>query len=195
VAEVVVVRWQQLFADLEAQFAEAATASERAEEASRARFEMGAVGLSDRLRGALGHPLVVRCRGAGQVNGTLADTGPDWLLLEDDGGRDVLVASRAVLAVGGLGRETATTEPSSVVRSRLDLRRAIRALARDRASVQVLLEDGATVSGTIDRVGADHVELAEHAADVARRSDAVVGVRAVVLDAIVLVRTLLPPLV
>jgi hypothetical protein len=44
-------------------------------------------------------------------------------------------------------------------------------------------------------VGADHFELAEHEADLPRRADAVAGVRAVVLDAVVLVRTLLPPLV
>ena len=89
----------------------------------------------------------------------------------------------------------AAAQPTGVVRSRLDLRRAIRALARDRAAVQVLLEDGAALSGTVDRVGADHLELAEHEADVSRRADAVLGVRAVVLDAVVLVRTLLPPLV
>jgi hypothetical protein len=189
------MRWQQLFADLEAQFAEAASAPERAEEASRARAEMGAVRLPERLGAALDHPVLVRCRGAGQVGGTLVDLGPDWLLLEDDGGRDVLVAVAAVLAVGGLGRETAVAEPAGPVRSRLDLRRAVRALARDRAAVQVVLVDGGTLTGTVDRVGADHFELAEHEADLPRRADAVAGVRAVVLDAVVLVRTLLPPLV
>jgi hypothetical protein len=189
------MRWQQLFADLEAQFAEAASASEQAEQASRSRFEMGAIGLPERLRGALGHPVHLRCRGAGQVSGTLADLGVDWLLLEDDGGREVLVSLSAVLAVGGLGRETAAAEPAGPVRSRLDLRRAVRALARDRAAVQVVLVDGAVLSGTVDRVGADHFELAEHAPEATRRSAAVVGVRAVVFGAVVLVRTLLPPLV
>jgi hypothetical protein len=187
------MRWQQLFADLEAQFIEAAAASDRAEDASRARLEMGAVRLSDRLRGALGHPVLLRCRGAGQVAGTLMEVGVDWLLLEDDTGREVLVSSGAVLAVGGLGRQTAAAEPDGAVRSQLDLRRAVRALARDRAPVQVVVEDGAVLIGTVDRVGADHLELAVHEADLSRRSDAVLGVRAVVLDAIVLVRTLLPP--
>jgi hypothetical protein len=55
--------------------------------------------------------------------------------------------------------------------------------------------DGAVLSGTVDRVGADHFELAEHAPEATRRSAAVVGVRAVVFGAVVLVRTLLPPLV
>ena len=189
------MRWQQLFADLEAQFDEAAAASDRAEEASRARAEMGSVRLGERLRGALGHAVVLRCRGGCQLGGTLLDVGADWLLLEDDGGREVLLAMRAVLAVGGLGRQTAAPEPVSAVRSRLDLRWAIRALARDRAAVQVVLDDGVVFIGTVDRVGADHLELAEHAVDQPRRPDAVQGVRAIVLDAVVLVRTVAPPLV
>jgi hypothetical protein len=188
------MRWQQLFADLEAQFDEVAAASERAEEASRARAEMGSIRLSERLRGALGHPVALRCRGAGQVGGTLADVGPDWLLLEEDGGREALVAARAVLAVGGLGRPTAVPE-EGVVRGRLDLRRAVRALARDRATVQVVLDDGGVLTGTVDRVGADHLELAEHAAEQPRRADVLRGVRAVALDAVAVLRTLPPPLV
>src|SRR3712207_3266832 len=88
-----------------------------------------------------------------------------------------------------LGRRTAAPEPADGVRSRLDLRRALRGLARDRAAVHVVLDDGGTVTGTLDRVGADYVELAEHPADVARRSEAVQGVRAVVIGAVMLVRT------
>jgi hypothetical protein len=187
------MRWQQLFADLEAQFVEAASASERAEEASRARLEVGSLVLSDRLRGALGQPVQLRCRGTGQVGGTLADVGVDWLLLEDDVGRELLVSRGAVLAVGGLGRLTAASRPAGAVWTRLDLRWALRALARDRAAVQVVVDDGAVLSGTVDRVSADHLELAEHEGDVARRPDAVLGIRAVVLEAVVLVRTLLPP--
>ena len=189
------MRWQQLFADLEAQFDEAATASERAEDSSRTRAELGAVRLADRLRGALGHRVTLRCRGTDQLTGTLVDLGVDWLLIEEEGARDALVRSAALLAVGGLGRQTAPAETAGPVRSRLDFRRALRALARDRATVQVLLEDGGVLTGTVDRVGADHVELAEHGTDEPRRIDAVQGVRAVVLDAVAVVRTLPPPMV
>jgi hypothetical protein len=75
------------------------------------------------------------------------------------------------------------------VRGLLDLRRALRALARDRAGVQVVLDDGGVLSGTLDRVGADYVELAEHPADLPRRSEAVQGVRAIVIGAVAVVRT------
>jgi hypothetical protein len=188
------MRWQQLFADLQAQFDEEEAAAERGDAASRARAEVGAVRLMERLRGALGLPVVLGCRGAGSVAGVLADAGVDWLLLAGDGGRENLVALRSVRTVGGLGRRTAVPEPAGGVWSRLDLRRALRGLARDRSAVQVVLDDGVVLAGTLDRVGADYVELAEHPADQPRRSEAVQGVRAVVLEAIAVVRTVPPGL-
>src|SRR6476660_6099916 len=98
------MRWQQLFADLQAQFEAEEAAAERAESASRARAEIGSVTLAQRLGGALGSPVSLRCGAAGSVAGVLADVGVDWLLLEDDRGRSSLVATAAVRAVSGLGR-------------------------------------------------------------------------------------------
>ncbi|SOD93664.1 hypothetical protein [Blastococcus haudaquaticus] len=188
------MRWQQLFEDLQSQFEAEEMASERAESASRSRAEVGAVHLRERLAGAQGSPLHITVRGAGQVTGTLVDHGVDWFLLDDGQGRELLVALGAVRAVGGLGRRTAPAEPAGAVRSRLDLRWALRGLARDRSAVQVVLDDGGTLTGTLDRVGADFVELAEHPGDAPRRSEAVQGVRAVVIDAVAVVRTGLPGL-
>jgi len=183
------MRWQQLFADLQGQFEEQEAAADRAEWSSRARAEIGSVVLADRLRGALGSPLFLQCRGAGQVTGRLVEVGPDFVLLEDEQARSSLVAGVAILAVSGLSRRTAVAEDPGPVRGRLDLRRALRALARDRAAVHLTLDDGLLLSGTVDRVGADYLELAEHPADQPRRSEAVVGVRAVVIGAIAVVRS------
>lgn len=183
------MRWQQLFADLAAQFDEQETAAERAEWGSRARAEIGSVTLADRLGGSLGSPVSLRCRGAGPVAGRLVEVGVDWVLLEDDHARPSLVALAVVQAVGGLGRRTSVVDEASSVWARLDLRRAMRALARDRAAVQVVLDDGFVLSGTVDRVGADYVELAEHPVDEPRRAGAVLGVRTVAISAIALVRS------
>ncbi|WP_040338403.1 hypothetical protein [Candidatus Blastococcus massiliensis] len=188
------MRWQQLFADLEARFEAEQEAAERAESSSRARVEVGALRLADRLRGAVGSPVVLLCRGAGPVAGVLVDVGSDWVLVADDRGQECLIASSAVRAVSGLGRRTAVAEEAGPVRGRLDLRRALRGLARDRAALHLVLDDGTVLVGTIDRVGADYVELAEHSADLHRRAEAVQGVRAVVIDAVALVRTTTPGL-
>jgi hypothetical protein len=183
------MRWQQLFADLQAQFDAEEAAAERSEFASRARAELGAVRLAERLRGALGSPVVLGCGAAGQVAGVFVDVGIDWLLTEEERGRQALVAGRAVRTVSGLGRRTAAPTALGAVAQRFDLRRALRALARDRSAVQILLDDGAVLGGTLDRVGADYVELAEHPGDVPRRAEMVQGVRAIVIDAIAVVRT------
>src|SRR3954463_7090123 len=125
------MRWEQLFADLQAQYEAEEAATERAESASRARAEVGTVELADRLRGALGLPLALGCGGAGTVTGVLIEVGPDWLLMEDAGARQCLVALSAVRWVSGLGRRTAAAEPPGPVRGRLDLRRGPPALWRD----------------------------------------------------------------
>jgi hypothetical protein len=89
--------------------------------------------------------------------------------------------------VSGLGRFTAAPEEGPV-RARLDLRRALRGLARDRSAVLVVLDDGAVLSGTVDRVGADFLELARHEPDELRRGPAVREVQAVALPAVAVVR-------
>jgi hypothetical protein len=186
------MRWEELFADLEAQAAEQEAAEEQAEQASRSRAEHGRVRLADRLRGSIGQRLSLRCRGAGELAGRLVDVGVDWVLLVDDQGRELLVAGGAVSAVGGLVAVTAPPGADGEVARRLDLRRALRRLARDRAAVHCLLDDGGVLAGTVDRVGADFLELAEHPLDQPRRRGAVSAVRAVPLSAVVAVRTSLP---
>ncbi|MGY1838291.1 MULTISPECIES: hypothetical protein [unclassified Modestobacter] len=188
------MRWEQLFADLEAQAADQEAAELDAESASRSRAELGRVHLADRLRGAVGAEVVLTCAGVGELAGRLVEVGVDWLLLTDVQQRELLVATRAVRAVGGLTTLTVDGATDGT-QSRLDLRRALRGLARDRATVQCLLDDGSVFAGTVDRVGADHLELAEHAVDRPRRRGAVSGVRAIVLAAVVAVRTLPPAVV
>jgi hypothetical protein len=180
------MRWQQLFADLQAQFDEAEWAHERVESASRARSEAGAVAFADRLRGAIGVDVVLRCRGAGQVAGVLVEVGPDWLLVDGERGRELLVAAVAVRTATGLTRRTSPSDPRPV-RVELDLRRALRGLVRDRSPVTVVLDDGATITGTFDRVGADFVELAEHPPGEPRRQGAVRAVHAVPLATVAVV--------
>jgi hypothetical protein len=179
------MRWQQLFADLAAQFDEAAAAEELAESASRTRAELGTVTLAERLGGSVGLAIRLRCRGAGQLAGVLADEGPGWVLLADERGAESLVALRAVTSVTGLGRRTKPGEADDDrPRIRFDLRLLLRVMARDRSAVSMITVDGAVVTGTIDRVGADFVEVAEHPVGEPRRAGAVRAVHTVALDAV-----------
>ena len=177
-------RWAALFEDLEGEF-EAARAMELdAEVRDRARREVARIALADRLTTAIGHPLTVHVNGAGTVRGTLADAAPEWLLLTDVA--ETLVPAHAVLHVAGLSG--LSEEPTRTVK-RLTLTYALRGLARRRTGLAVTLTDGSTLSGTLDRVGADFVELAEHAPGEARRPANVTATRTVPLPAIGLVRS------
>lgn len=183
------MRWQALFDDLEAQLAAADAAELSAEVADRTRREGSALRSLDRLRAALGHRVGVTVWGAGAVHGALLDAGGDWLLLEDGGHREVLVPLVAVLGITGLGPWSAVPGSEGEVARRLDLRWALRGLARDRAGLAVVLRDGSTLAGTLDRVGADHADLAEHPGGEARRAANVTQVRMVPLSALALLRS------
>ena len=182
------MRWQGLFDDLEAQFDAAEAAELAGEVAERTRRETALLQLTDRLRAAEGAELVVSLPGGQVLRGRLLDAGSDWLLLEEQGAREVLIPLAAVLGVAGMGSRSAAPEDSPVAK-RLDLRRALRGLARDRAGVALGLVDGSLVTGTLDRVAADHLDLAEHGLGEARRAGAVRSVRVVPLTALALVRS------
>lgn len=197
------MRWDRLFSDLEARFEEMADAEAAAELADRQRVAFGAVLATQRLIGSIGQSVRVRLAGGTLVTGVLGRVGPDWLLLSEAQGRDALIALGAVTSVEGLTMSTGQ-EITGVAR-RLDLRHALRGLARDRAPVTVALAGwaaggqasgqgqpgfGSEITGTIDRVGADFVEVALHAAWEPRRANTVRSVALVPLAAVVLVRAL-----
>ena len=163
------MRWDRLFDDLEGQVAGEELRSRAAEVADRVRRERAQLDLHTRLLahvagGAVG--LRLSGREPTMLSGRLVDVGPDWMLLEPATDREVLVALSAVRGVVGLGRGARTP---SVVARRFGLGAALRALGRHRTAVELTDIDGHVVVGTIDAVGADHVELAEHAPDAPRR--------------------------
>ncbi len=163
------MRWDELFADLEAQAEAEERAELAAEVADRARREAARLRLVDRFRGAqaVGRTLGIGVRGSGLIRGQVRAVGSDWLLV-DDGERETLVSVSAVDDVVGLGPESAEPGSEGAVSARLGLGHPLRALARDRAEVRVHTQGGAVLTGTIDRVGADHLELAEHPAGESR---------------------------
>ena len=184
------MRWEQLFADLEGQADAALRAERESEVAERTRREVGRLRLVDRLRAAHGTRLVLRVHGAAALTGTVADVGADWVLLEEPDGTGALVPLAGVVALSGPGARSELPGSEGAVEQRLDLRYALRRLVRDRATVEVVLTDGTAVAGTLDRVAADHVDLAQHDKDEARRARAVRQVLLLPVSALALVRVL-----
>jgi hypothetical protein len=154
------VRWEALFADLEAQASAADRAELEAEVDDRSRHELAGIRLLDRVRAAAeaGARVTVAVVAGAPLTGRVSRVGADWLLLADTGAGDALVPAHAVVGVVGLGR---AADPGSrqAVSSRLSLGFALRAVARDRSPVTVLAVDGSVTGGTVDGVGADFVEL------------------------------------
>jgi hypothetical protein len=183
------MRWERLFEDLDARFDVEAIREREAEVADRTRRERAQVALHARLLANVGNEVLsVRLAGGsatGPVEGIVTDVGPDWLLLSETARQSALVPIAAVRAVVGL---RPGAQESTLVGRRFTLGAALRGLSRDRASVEVTDVDGRLLTGTIDAVGADHLDLAEHASDAPRRTRYVVRTHVVPLGALGAVR-------
>jgi hypothetical protein len=181
------MRWDGLFADLEAQLAHGQWQATEAEAAEMTRGERAAVALSDRLRGALGQPVVLHLEGGERLEVALSTVGPSWVGGTDPTG-GLLLHLDAVTAVEG-PLPTASPERSAGRRN-LGLGHLYRSLSRARAGVVVVGRDGRALGeGTIDRVGQDHFDLAVHPRDEQRRGRNVRGVRVVPFGSVRLVRS------
>ncbi|QDO89224.1 hypothetical protein FNH13_13545 [Ornithinimicrobium ciconiae] len=166
------MRWTELFDDLEAQLAAQEAAELLGEVAEHTRAATGQVLLRDRLLADLGRRIHLTLRGGEVLDGALSELARDWFVVQEQlpaQGREVLVVTASVVSVRGLSGRSDQGRRSRVQRS-LDLRHALRALSRDRAVVRVRDVEGGVTVGTIDRVGADHLDLSAHPDDLPRRS-------------------------
>lgn len=194
------MRWQNLFDDLEGQLESELDAEEVDLLAEEERLRLGRLTLRDRLRAlhvddpASRVSLVVR--GGQRLPIAVAALGRDWIAGELDSGalRSAIVPLAAIVAVEPGGGQLAASlrvdpapEPPTALSARLGLAFVLRDLCRRRAAVEVH-HDGDGRHGTIDRVGRDHLDLAEHAVGEPRRATAVARIRIVAFPAIDLVR-------
>ena len=185
------VRWEELFADLTAEFDALESAELAAEVSDRTRRELARIRLVDRLRAAQGGAVAVSLLDGGQaISGPLLDVGADWMLVVPaDRPVEVLIPLSAINTVTGL--PSGASEPGSEghVQARLGLAHVLRGIARDRVPVSLVIRGGGPIlTGTIDRVGADYLDLAEHAPDEPRRAASVRAERTVPFTAILFVQ-------
>ncbi|MCU1536748.1 MAG: hypothetical protein JWP82_1099 [Humibacillus sp.] len=184
------MRWERLFDDLEAQLAADEGHDRDAEIADRTRRERSLIGLHERLLANVGAELVWWVAGR-SVRAVVVDVGPDWVLTALAPGRPLLLRTAAVRSLSGLRRGAQTP---SVVARRFTLALALGAVSRDRAAVELCDVDGRLTVGTVDVVGADHLEVAEHAADETRRAGNVTGVSLLPFASLAWVRRVRPAL-
>ncbi len=187
------MRWTRLFNDLEAQLVQLEQAERAADVSDRTRSERGQVSLVEALAADCGATVTLDVLTVGLVTGTVQEVGKDWCVMDCAAGthdpgrsRPLLLPMSAVQTVVGLTGFVDQREGAS--RRRFDMRSALRALGRDRARVRIYLSGGGTVQGTIDRVGLDHCDLADHADDAPRRQSEIRAVHAVPLWAVCALR-------
>jgi hypothetical protein len=167
------MRFDDLFADLEAQAAALAQRELWDEAHSLARAELGRLELGDRLLGAAAWRL--RLAGGHGCAGRLARVEADCLVVDRPAsqwcvplaavrsatplgtGRQAPVAAQ-VAAPGG-ARGAVPAGAGQAERGATTLRALLRRASRHRPLLRVLLDDGSACSGRLVQVGLDHAEL------------------------------------
>ncbi|KQX69867.1 hypothetical protein [Angustibacter sp. Root456] len=177
------MRWENLFADLEGELEAAEAAERQGEIAERTRAELSQVPWIDRLAAA--REVSLDLLGGATVHGAVVTVGDGWAVLATSGHRPAPVVVRLAAVVGAHGLERGVRAAGRAqVERRLGLAAALRRITRDRSPVTLALVDGRRRVGTLDAVGADHLDLAEHPADEPRRTHRVSGVLTVPLLAL-----------
>lgn len=158
------VRWDRLWADLEARAAALERDELEAEVADREVRERATVSLMDRVRGSVGATVTCEVAGDRRWRGALVGAGPDWLAIRQDDPaleQTVLVPRWAVRRLDGLSPTAVPAAALGLVAARLDLRHVLRRLATADVTVVAHRVDGVTVPGRCALVGRDYLEVSD----------------------------------
>jgi hypothetical protein len=181
---------RRVFEELEAEFEAGLRRGADQETATALRAGIGETVLWEQLARRTGAQAVAYA-GSRRFHGVVVASYPEFLVLHDGDGSEHLIRYGPATSVA-LPAEPTTLQPApagAARRYRLSL--ALRELARRREPVRLELVDGGRVDGTIEAVGSDYLEIAEHDPGEARRRRAVRARRFLSLTAIAAVT--LPP--
>ena len=193
------VRWDRFFDDLEDQLASEWEAERAALDTEAERLRLSRVTIRDRFGALIDRERSTPAPSFEFADGTVipaevTGVGADWIALEpaESRGGAVLAPLSAVACVGmphpDLLRSARPAPARSVMADRMTLGFVLRDLVRRRVGVALHLRSGRSLTGTIDRAGADHLDLALHDPGAPRRAGEVTGHRLVSFDALAWIR-------
>lgn len=182
------MRWDELFEDIEARWADLGWQETVTDAAELTRAEWARIGVADRLRGARGADVRVHFAWGETLDLRVKTVGAGWFGAHVAGGGSVLVPLESVAALEGALGAAAPAPPGAA--AELGLAAMLRGVARRRAAVLLTGRSGQVLAeGTVDRVGQDHLDVARHPRDESRRREAVRGMLVVPFGAIGVVRS------
>jgi hypothetical protein len=204
-----IMRWDNLFDDLESQLEQELDAEQLDLLAEEERLRLGRLSLRDRIMTLTdarsgGGSAPIRVTLTSGVTLPLLPTtfGKDWLAADVSGAHPPAQCVLPLAAIASVSltpaQVEASLEPGTVAAAggqpgtgrfidRIGLPFVLRDLCRRRASLELVTTSG-TVHGTIDRVGRDHLDLAVHEPGSSRRAANVTDQRMIPLETILLVR-------
>lgn len=196
------MRWNNLFDDLESRLDSELTSEQRELDAEQERLRIARLTIRQRIAalgvgGGVTSPLRLTLETGSNLVVLPTLIGRDWLV------GDILDGSapsvRCIVPLKGVSaltldrgeitdsiRPLGDAEPDERFSARLGIGFVLRDLCRRRLAVDITLARG-RYHGTIDRVGSDHLDLAEHDVDSPRREALVDHYRILPLDQLVLV--------
>lgn len=191
------MRWDRFFDDLEGQIASEWEAERAALETEAERLRLSRVALRERLsvlieRVGEGPPPAFEIVDGTVLTAEVTGVGADWVAVETGRSVAVLLPLASISAIGmphvDVLRSARPAPARSALAERVTLGFVVRDLVRRRVAVTVHLAQGKALAGTIDRAGADHLDLALHEPGSPRRAGEVTGHRLVPFSAVAWIR-------
>lgn len=192
------MRWDRFFEDLEDQLDSEWEAERAALDTEAERLRLARIPLRDRLvvlAETADVAIGLELTDGTTLSGTVTRVGSDWVAVTVEGGSSgtVWIVPLAAVATMALATQQLLgsvrgAHPGGALAQRMSLGFVVRDLVRRRIPVTVHLVTGRALSGTIDRAGADHLDLALHEIGAVRRADQVRGFRIVPFAAVAAMR-------
>lgn len=187
------MRWDRFFEDLEDQLDSEWEAERAALDTEAERLRLSQVSLRERIVALVDDPRAhtAHLLGGGTAHGRVARVGADWVAVvagDARAGTATIVPLWAIAHIAAPAdavlASVRSARPGAASARRMGFGFVLRDLVRRRIPVSLQLPDAQTLTGTLDRAGADHLDVALHDAGAPRRPENIAGYRIVPFAAV-----------